>query len=98
MRSQYTSDVKFREVVYSQKSEDHIARHYVTMSEVRQVILHSSYWITRGKKRTYVIYGRTYAGRYLLIVVAPRLAGAAYIVTARDMNEHEKKTFLRKVR
>jgi hypothetical protein len=44
-----------------------------------------------------LIYGRTYAGRYLL-VVATEGHDEAFIVTARDMTPGEKKTFQRKAR
>jgi hypothetical protein len=44
-----------------------------------------------------LVYGRTYAGRYLLVVVIPE-GLEAFVVTARDMTEAEKKTFRRKAR
>jgi hypothetical protein len=44
-----------------------------------------------------LVYGRTYAGRYLLVVAIDE-NGAAFIVTARDMTDAEKKTFRRKAR
>jgi hypothetical protein len=43
------------------------------------------------------VYGRTYAGRYLLAVVITE-AEEAFVATARDMTENEKKTFRRKAR
>ena len=48
-------------------------------------------------RRTILVYGRTYAGRYLLVVAIDE-NGAAFIVTARDMTDAEKKTFRRKAR
>lgn len=42
-------------------------------------------------------YGRTYAGRYLLVVVIAD-GEEAFVVTARDMTDAEKKTFQRKAR
>jgi len=46
-----------------------------------------------------LIYGRTYAGRYLLVVAVDDDGdgdGDAFIVTARDRTFAEKKTFQRK--
>jgi hypothetical protein len=50
-----------------------------------------------GRAGTTLVYGRTYAGRYLLVVVIPE-GQEAFVVTARDMTEAEKKTFRRKAR
>ena len=44
-----------------------------------------------------LIYGQTYAGRYLL-VVARLDHDEAFVITARDMTSSEKKTFQRKAR
>jgi uncharacterized protein len=44
-----------------------------------------------------LIYGRTYAGRYLFVVAIAE-GEEAFIVTARDMTNAEKKTFHRKAR
>jgi hypothetical protein len=96
MRLQYTGLV-FRDVKDSEWSADHIAAHDVTLDEVREAILERPYWTTPGKNETTLIYGRTYAGRYLLVVAIDD-HGEAFIVTARDMTPGEKKTFLRKAR
>ncbi len=87
----------FRDVKNSQWSVDHIARHGVTLDEVREVVLERPYWRTDGKGGTTLIYGRTYAGRHLL-VVAVQDQDEAFVVTARDMTSNEKKTFQRKAR
>jgi hypothetical protein len=44
-----------------------------------------------------LIYGRTYAGRYLFVVAIAE-GEEAFIVTARDMTDAEKRTFHRKAR
>jgi hypothetical protein len=50
-----------------------------------------------GRDGTTLLFGRTYAGRYLLVVLLAD-GGDAFVVTARDMTESEKKTFRRKAR
>lgn len=85
----------FRGVKESQWSADHIARHDVTLDEVREAILERPYWQEKGKNDTTLIYGRTYAGRYLFVVAVDD-GGEAFVVTARDMNPGEKRTFQRK--
>jgi hypothetical protein len=57
-------------------SAEHIARHDVTLAEVREAILEHPYWMTSGKNDTTLIYGRTYAGRYLLVVAVDDHGGA----------------------
>ena len=94
MRSHYISKV-FREVRDNKWSADHIARHDVTLDEVREAVLERPYWQTAGRDDSILIYGRTYAGRYLLVVAVDD-DGKAFIVTARDMTLAEKKTFQRK--
>ncbi len=87
----------FRGIQPSGWSEDHIARHGVTMDEVHETIFERPYFMTAGREGSVLVYGRTQAGRYLLIVALDR-DGEAFIVTARDMTETEKKTFRRKAR
>ena len=78
-------------------SANHIAAHDVTLDEVREAILEHPYWSVPGRDGTSLIYGRTYAGRYLLVVAITE-GEEAFIVTARDMTDAEKKTFRRKAR
>jgi hypothetical protein len=78
-------------------SADHIAAHDVTLDEVREAILERPYWSVPGRDGTTLIYGRTYAGRYLFVVAIAE-DEEAFIVTARDMTNPEKKTFRRKAR
>jgi len=87
--------VVFKAVRDSDWSADHIAAHRVTLGEVREAILERPYWAVPGRDGTILIYGRTYAGRYLLVVAIAE-GEEAFIVTARDMTEAEKKTFHRK--
>jgi len=68
-----------------------------TLDEVREAILERPYWTVPGRDGTTLVYGRTHAGRYLL-VVAIAAGEEAFVITARDMTEAEKKTFRRKAR
>jgi uncharacterized protein len=87
----------FKAVRDSDWSADHIAAHGVTLDEVREAILERPYWAVPGRDGTILLYGRTYAGRYLLVVALAE-GEDAFIVTARDMTAAEKKTFRRKAR
>lgn len=76
-------------------SEEHVARHDVTLAEVREAILERPYYQRGGRDDSVLCYGQTYAGRLLLVVVVEDTPGTAFVVTARDMTKAEKKTFQR---
>jgi hypothetical protein len=96
MRMHYNGCV-FKAVRDSDWSARHIAAHDVTMDEVREAVLERPYWAVPGRDGTTLAYGQTYAGRYLLVVAVDE-DGLAFIVTARDMTDAEKKTFRKKAR
>lgn len=63
----------------------------------RPAILEHPYWTVPGRDATTLVYGRTYAGRYLLVVTIAE-GEEAFVVTARDLTATEKKTFREKAR
>ena len=56
----------FKAVRESDWSADHVATHGVSLEEVREAILERPYWAAPGRGGTVLVYGQTYAGRYLL--------------------------------
>lgn len=96
MQMHYDGSV-FDAVRDSDWSTDHIAAHGVTLDEVREAILEHPHWAVPGRDGTTLVYGQTYAGRYLLVVTIAE-GKEAFVVTARDMTDAEKKTFRRKAR
>ncbi|MGH3156437.1 MAG: hypothetical protein ACRDNF_07685 [Streptosporangiaceae bacterium] len=87
----------FKSVRDSDWSADHIAVHGLGLDEVREAILERPFWAAPGRDGVILVYGRTYAGRYLLVVAIAE-GEEAFVVTARDMTAAEKKTFHRKAR
>lgn len=85
-------------ISWTEESEDHIARHRVTPEEVQEALYTRPRWITPGRGETTLVFAMTDAGRYLLVVIAPALDGGVYVVTARDLNDSERRTFRRKGR
>jgi uncharacterized DUF497 family protein len=47
----------------------------------------------RGRDGVSLLYGRSAAGRYLVVVLAPRGRGVWVVVTARDMTPSERRGF-----
>ncbi len=85
-------------IIWTEESEDHIARHGVTPEEVQEALYTRPRWITPGRGGTTLVFAMTDAGRYLLVVIAPAHDGDVYVVTARDLNDSERRTFRRKGR
>ena len=83
------------ELIWSEESEEHIARHAVTPEEVHEVVA-ERYARVRGRAGVSLVYGRTRGGRPLLVVLAPTEAGAATVVTARDLTPAERRSVRRK--
>ena len=55
-------------------------------------------WIAKGRDGTTLVFGGTMSGRLLLIVTVDEGDGVAFVVTAREMTEQEKRIFHRKAR
>ncbi|WP_440899140.1 hypothetical protein [Actinosynnema sp.] len=69
----------FRGVKEGQWSADHIARHDVTLDEVREAILERPHWQEKGKNDTTPICGRAHAGRHSFVVAVDD-GGEAFVV------------------
>lgn len=88
----------YREVRWIEWSEGHIQRHDVAPGEVEEVLFSRPRWIAKGRDGTTLVVGSTAAGRPLLIVTVDEGGGVAFVVTAREMTEQEKRTYRRKAR
>jgi uncharacterized DUF497 family protein len=82
------------DLIWDEHNLDHIARHNVTQYEVEEVC-YSKTFVKRGRNGLLEVYGQTESGRYLVLFFARRGKGVYYPVTARDMVERERKTYLR---
>lgn len=65
-------------------------KHGVTIEEVQEAFEDPRALITRGRWETRLVYGRTGAGRYLLMVTRPEGRRVLWLVTARDMVGYER--------
>ena len=88
----------YREVRWTDWSEDHIRRHAVAPGEVEDVLFGRPRWIAKGRDGATLVFGSTISGRLLLVVTVDEGDGVAFIVTAREMTQQEKRTFHRKAR
>jgi len=89
--------MKIENITWDEDTANHIARHAVSPEEVEEVLFNDSDSprIMRGKENRYLAYGKTNAGRFLLVVliIANR---KTRIITAKDMTDREKKFYRRK--
>jgi uncharacterized DUF497 family protein len=74
---------------------DHIALHEVTPEEVEEVFS-SAPVFKRGRGGVYEAWGQTETGRYLLVIFRYLGHNRAWPITARDMDENEKRFFRKK--
>lgn len=86
----------FGEIMWTQDSEEHIARHGVSPDEVEEAVYVRPRLVAPGATGTTLVYCTTSAGRHLLVVLAEALDGRDYVVTARDMTNNEKRAFRRR--
>lgn len=93
---QYGSEV--REIRWSDANEAHIARHAVAPAEVEEVVHMRPRLVEPGRGGTELVFGRTDAGRYLLVVLAEAEDGRSIVVTARPMTENERSKFRQRAR
>jgi uncharacterized DUF497 family protein len=78
------------------RSIAHIARHGITPDEVDDVLFSPPLQARRGEREgTYLVLGRSRAGRRLLVVIAARPRNSWYVVTARDVDRAERRRMKR---
>lgn len=84
-------------IKWTETSVDHIAKHAVSADEVEEVCFNENAppLIRSGSGNLHYIFGKSDSGRLLFIVVRFIRQGEIVIITARDMNEWEKKYFKR---
>jgi hypothetical protein len=73
----------------------HIARHSVTPEEVEEACFNSPFTL-KGRRSRYFVLGQTDAGRYLTVILQYKFRGIARVITAREMDEPERKRYLRR--
>lgn len=86
------------ELEISEWVEDKIAsKHGIMTTEVYEVFWNDEdpLLIRRSQKvrGTYAALERTFAGRYLMIAFRPLTEGRVKIITARDMDRRERRTY-----
>jgi len=85
------------EIEWDENSVDHIWSHHVEPEEVEES-LRGRYVLRKGAHGSYYVYGQSYGGRYLFIVLGKKSSGHFRVVTTRDMNDAERRRFAKQIR
>ena len=88
--------------IESLEIDDHIldkieSKHGVAFEEVEETCLSERRHVRRGREGLYKLFGRTEAGRYILVVLVHLGGGDWKIVTAREMTEGERRLYTREI-
>ena len=73
----------------------HIARHQYTPEEVEEVLV-GKYKVRRTREKLYVALGETLDGRLSFVVFRRLTRSLIRVITARDMDDSERRLFRRK--
>ncbi len=83
------------ELLWDEYRIEHIAIHEVEPEEVEEVSRDLHHIVHREGESRYRLYGQTFEGRYLLVILE-RIRGALFRpITSRDMTDREKQQFRR---
>lgn len=91
--------MEIEDLLWDDWNEDHVRRHGIEPAEVEEAVFDPSaqFFRTRaGRVSRYIVLGLTDAGRYVFVVVEPAGRKLAYVVTAREMTDREKRRFKRR--
>lgn len=84
--------MKIRRLYWDEHNIFHIAGHGITTDDV-EYVCHGRHVVRKARNR-YLVYGKTQGGRYILVVLE-KSEDSFRTITARDMNESEKKVYRR---
>ena len=91
--------IRFIGFEWDDYNEGHIAEHNVSPEEVEECFFNPYVWKRKKRSRKrYYLYGQTNGGRYLFIVFELYPSGIVRPISARDMEEAERRYFKRQRR
>ena len=80
---------------WTDKSVEQIAGHAISPKEVEEVCFNENDapFISSGRENLNYVFGKTYSGRFLFVVVRFIRQGEVRVITARDMYAWERNYF-----
>lgn len=85
---------RYHDLVWDARNIEHIAGHRITPDEVEDAVYSKGSVVRRGRgENIYYVFGRSYEGRYLFVVLRDLTKGFARVITAPDMSHSERKWY-----
>lgn len=91
------SGLHFARFEWNSANEEHLSRHGVLPEETEEVLVQAPL-VRRSREGKYLAFGQTLDGRYLTVVFALKGTGTVRVVTARDMDNKERRRFQKETR
>ena len=91
----YNCPVRISRLLWDDDTIEHIAQHSVRPEEIEQTCQAHPY-VLRTHGGRYIVLGRSDAGRYLTVILAPHGRDAWKPITARPMDEAERRRYERR--
>ena len=94
--------VRVREVIWLPEIEDKLwEKHRLTVAETEEMLFseHHIRFVEKGHRHDedlYAAYGQTEAGRYIIVFFVLKRGRQALVISARDMDGKERKTYGRR--
>jgi len=94
--------MRVKEVIWLPEVDDKLwEKHHVTVVEVEEVLFGKPHvrFVEQGHQQDedlYAAYGRTEAGRYVIVFYVLKRGGRALVISARDMDDKERRTYGRR--
>ncbi|MBI4565894.1 MAG: BrnT family toxin [Planctomycetes bacterium] len=85
---------RVREFDWDEANEEHIARHGITPQEAEEVF-RGRVLLRRARSGRYYASGQSGRGRYLALIVERRADRVVRVITARDMDDQERRFYRR---
>ncbi len=83
-------DIVVEELIIEEDRPEHIVKHGVKVSEVREIV-DGRYAYYHGKRGRWILIGKTNEGRVLAVIIGPRKIEGKYgLVTARPASREER--------
>jgi uncharacterized DUF497 family protein len=82
-----------KELYWDEANEEHIARHHVTSYEVEEVCFAKNWMLRASGRKRKAVFGQTVSGRYLLVILEMSDYDEYYVITARDMDQAERRRY-----
>ena len=87
--------MQITELIWDRWNEDHIARKSISRFDVEAVLSGEVHrpLIEKSRQGTLAVWGVSTGGDYLLVILSPHGKGSYYPVTARRMEDREKRRY-----